>query len=772
MASCDPFRQNHKRYIADTLLNQYSDILDENLFLSIGKVTSWGITAGDTPPNSIDSVKDDTDFWRNLLAAKRINRSDVSLVIRRVDWTAGAIYQAYRDNIDLFDDAQPSDFYALVDEERVYVCIDNNYDNPSLIPPTHTDSIVRRLSDGYRWKFIYQIPETKRKFLTKTKVGSVGYIPIEYVESLRTNDDRTFQWNVQQSAINGKIDFCFMDLDAKGYWVSTASCIPPSSSNLILKTAAPGATTVQVSSPSLNADRNLYTNMILSIDGGPGQGQRRLIKDFYPLGGETSGGAIGNIFIDPLVLGLSGTDEPNTQSFFSIQPKITVEGDGTAVNNTNNPTITTADFLLKFGATSAGSDACSTFLPRLISSIESIDGGRDYTFISLDVPKGLTFVAGTPSQFRNISNLLHAVIPPPGGHGANAPRELGVASYMIVKEYSQSEDGKLNTNNDFRQFGIVRNPLLRLPYAKIKFAQPGLTGTFIVGATAGQLGGPFGTIVEWCYGVTSGTGISQVVIGDIKGGTFSAGGTMNGLTIFDVHTNTVAGTEGRHLLKLTLSQLNGEFSSDGTDYPRMYFAHGVGYVPQNIPQSRSSGEIYKWQPQLGNNRYGSLYLENPKGDFNIGETVMKTTPLFGNSNSLSGPGKVNSIETALINVPTIYDLTTQFTVEGMNLVSETFGQDARVVYSLGLTAGSGYVIDWVPATGGTSGSLYLTGVQGATVTGQSVGLVGASGVAVISSIQHLSDLKYRTGDVLYIQNVKPIVRDLEQREEIKLVIDF
>ena len=138
MASCDPFRQNHKRYIADTLLNQYSDILDENLFLSIGKVTSWGLTSGDTPPNSIDSVKDDTDFWRNLLAAKRINRSDVSLVIRRVDWTAGAIYQAYRDNIDLFDDAQPSDFYALVDEERVYVCIDNNYDNPSLIPSRYS----------------------------------------------------------------------------------------------------------------------------------------------------------------------------------------------------------------------------------------------------------------------------------------------------------------------------------------------------------------------------------------------------------------------------------------------------------------------------------------------------------------------------------------------------------------------------------------------------------------------------------------------------------
>jgi hypothetical protein len=247
---------------------------------------------------------------------------------------------------------------------------------------------------------------------------------------------------------------------------------------------------------------------------------------------------------------------------------------------------------------------------------------------------------------------------------------------------------------------------------------------------------------------------------------------MSGLTIFDVHTKTVAGTEGRHLLKLTLTQLNGEFASDGTDYPRMYFAHGVGYVPNNIPQSRSSGEIYKWQPSLGSNLYGSLYLENPKGKFNIGETVTKTTPLFLGSNSLSGPGKVDAIDTALVNVPSIYDLTTQFVVVGTDLAAQSFNYDDRVVFSYGLTSGSGYIIDWVPATGGTNGSLYLTGVQGTVAVGQTVDSAGVSGIATISNIQHLSELKYRTGDVLYIQNVKPIMRNFEQREEIKLVIEF
>jgi hypothetical protein len=34
----------------------------------------------------------------------------------------------------------------LVDEERVYKCIDNNYGAPSTVAPTHTDTDVKTLS--------------------------------------------------------------------------------------------------------------------------------------------------------------------------------------------------------------------------------------------------------------------------------------------------------------------------------------------------------------------------------------------------------------------------------------------------------------------------------------------------------------------------------------------------------------------------------------------------------------------------------------------------
>jgi hypothetical protein len=779
--SCDPFRQNHKRFVANTLLDQFSDISEENLFLSIGKITQWGITAGsDIPVSSMDTVQDDTDFWRGLIAAKRINRSDISLVIRRIDWTASTVYRPYRNNVDLFDDTIPADFYALVDEERVYVCIDNNYDSPSLYPPTHTDTTIRRLGDGYRWKFLYSIPESKRKFLTKSRPGAIGYMPVEYVETLRPSDDRTLQWNVQQAAVNGKIEFAYINEEAKGYWRSTPSCVLPSNSNVVVRGASAGGMTAYIYSQELLPDSNLYKGMVLSIDAGPGQGQRRVIKNFtYGVSGSYG---IAQVEIDALVLGLSGTDDGDQQSYFSILPQVVVDGDGRAYNNTNNPAITTADFVLKFAPLPSATGASgATASGKILSSIEVVDGGQEYTYANLSVPKGLAYVEGTPSQYIDLSKNIFAVMPPQGGHGANPVRELGAAAYMIVKEYSQDEGGKVNTDNDFRQFGILRNPLLRDKQVRLKFYQPGLTGSFVVGTTAGYRNGPVGTVLEWCPGQAGTTATSQLVLGDVHGGTgtFSAGATVGSLTVFDVVNKTVAGTEGRHLMKLTLIPTSSEFSSNGNDFRFMNFVHGVGDRASNTPQSRSSGEVYSWKPTAGSNKSGDLYLENPKGKFNVGEQVLQTTPFFAGSNGLTGSGKIYSIDTALVNVPSTYDLTTSVTLFGENFVNGTFEKDTKVTFVRGMTSSSGYVVDWTPATGGTNGYMRLTGVQGTVVAGMTAQYFASNGPgltslvsALVQSIEHNNELKYRSGDVLYIQNIKPIMRDIEQREEIKLVIEF
>jgi len=780
--SCDPFRQNHKRIAAKSLLDIYGDVDDNNLFLSIGKVVSW--TNDEEPPRSIDSVRDDTDFWRSLFAHKRIDRSDVSLVVRRYDWTPGVVYTAYRDNIDLFDDFDPAPFYALVDEERVYKCIDNASRSASLIAPTHTDSRIRRLSDGYRWKFLYQISESKRKFLTKTQGESIGYMPIEYVEYLQSNDERILQWRVQEDAVDGEIAFIKMNTDVQPFVVST-NCVFPSASNTVVADVGLGATGITLSSPFLFLQSNYYTDMVLSIDGGQGLGQRRVISSFVPSGGGNSA------FVSvtaPFSASVSGGANPST---FSIVPHIKVLGDGGANTNASNPYATSAEVSIRFGIT-AGSDvlvsngitSCSEFFEniRLIDSIELVDGGKDYTFASLEFVRGLD----VPTEKVYLEDLAEPVMSPPDGHGSNPIKELGASSIMIVKEYFRGENGKVSTENEYRQFGLILNPDLAEKQVRLNFYESGISGSFAVGGTAQQatgsgFSGAYGNVVSWREGVSGHSGTSELLLTNIRSGNFEHGGTVNGLKIMTVQDKTIAGTESRRLLKLTVAPTDAAFLGNGTDFTEGFVAIGVGDYETSVPPSRASGEIYAWEPRLGSNKSGYLYLENPQGTFKQGERITQVDPFYSNfqAKGLSGGGQIVAIDSLIRNGVNAYDQTTSLvmTYDGdAEFDSQSFEEDSYISFAYGATgSANGYVMDWSAGGSGTTGVLRVTGTQGKFFVGMVAPYTVDSAITANASVQqiiHTGELKYRSGETLYIQNMKPIQRGFEQKEEIKIVIDF
>ncbi len=795
--SCDPFRQNHKRIAARSLLDIYGDVDENNLFLSIGRVVGW--ENDENPPRSVDSVRDDTDFWRGIFAHKRIDGADVSLAVRRYDWTPGAVYTAYRDNIDLFDDLNPAPFYALVDEERVYKCIDNANNSPSLIAPTHTDSRIRRLSDGYRWKFLYQISESKRKFLTKTQGDSIGYMPVEFVEYLRSNDDRILQWRVQEDAVDGEIAFIKINPDVQPFVVST-NCVFPSASNTVVADVALGATGITLASKFLFLQEGYYEDMVLSIDGGQGLGQRRVITSFTP----TDGSSAFVTVADPFSASVSGGGSPST---FSIVPHIKVVGDGEANVNISNPYSTSAEVSLRFGLT-AGSDvlatngvtSCTEFFEniRLVDSIELVDGGKNYTFSSLEFVKGLD----VPTQKVLLEDLAEPVMSPPNGHGSNPVKELGASSIMIVKDYFRSENEKVSTENEYRQFGLILNPLLEEKHVRINFYGSGVSGSFVAGTTAQQAtgsgySGAYGKIVSWRSGASGHSGTSELVLTNIRDGNFKFGGTVNGLTIMNVREKTVAGTEGRRLLRLRVAPTDAAFVGNGTDFTRGYITIGVGNYETSAPPSRATGEVYAWEPSLGSNKSGYLYLEEPQGAFKQGERLTQVDPLYsGFVTGLSGVAEIVAIDSVIrvlephsecckTGIPTstdgssVYDQTTAFVMsyDGNNTFdSQSFREDAYALLAYGSTgSANGYVMDWSAGASGTTGVLRLTGTQGSFYVGMTTPYFvdqSATASAQIQQILHTGQLKYRSGETLYIQNMKPIQRGFEQKEEIKIVIDF
>ena len=120
-----------------------------------------------------------------------------------------------------------------------------------------------------------------------------------------------------------------------------------------------------------------------------------------------------------------------------------------------------------------------------------------------------------------------------------------------------------------------------------------------------------------------------------------------------------------------------------------------------------------------------------------------------------------------------YRLTTSLVItdSGSGLSDSSYTKD-DLVYQIGLDTGltgnsvSGKIVDW-SATNGNTGMLTMNDLRGSFAVGGFSGgtnhtITGVSG----------PEIQVGSGEVLYIQNIRPVTRDTEQDEEIKVMIGF
>jgi len=94
---------------------------------------------------------------------------------------------------------EESDFYVVTDEFNVYKCLDNNNGARSLIKPTTSILEPIKLTDGYVWKFMYNIPiNLRNKFVTDTHIPVVSALTSSFYS-------------------NGKIDNIYITNKGKDY---------------------------------------------------------------------------------------------------------------------------------------------------------------------------------------------------------------------------------------------------------------------------------------------------------------------------------------------------------------------------------------------------------------------------------------------------------------------------------------------------------------------------------------------------------------------------
>lgn len=389
------------------------DVKNENdyFYFTLGRTQAWSDEASpDTPVDSESFVK---DFRRRIMFVQRVTSSDVCHLAPRINWTSGTVYDPYDDTYSTSNPAYSeattladSNFYVMTDEYKVYKCLDNNSNAQSTVKPITTSTSAETLSDGYTWKFLFQVTSSDQ-----TKFMDANYIPVRKLTGNPTFD------------VNGEIDSITVDTGGSGYTSAPSVTISGDGTGA---TATATVSAGAVSEITVTSAGSGYSFAIVSISGGGGSNATATANlgdaDSLPAlqsAVEAASVAIGGA-IDRIVVTNPGQD------YSSSDVSVEITGDGSGAEATATVSATT-------GA---------------ITGITVTSAGSGYTFANITFTQ--TLGVGSSATAR-------AVVAPIEGHGSNPVKELFACTVGLVINVSDDDNTDLILGNDFRQIGLIRN---------------------------------------------------------------------------------------------------------------------------------------------------------------------------------------------------------------------------------------------------------------------------------------------------------------------------
>jgi hypothetical protein len=217
--------------------------LSKSYYLFVGRPNSW--SDDNIPPAANASVEQsELSIYHDMVYGKLIANTDVSYMIRKVQWANNTVYAQYSQNDPaLFD----KDFYVLTDTGGIYKCIYNNANAMSTIKPNlTTTSGTFKTSDGYIWKYMFTV-ETA----ANTKFSTPSYVPVT------TNND------VESSAACGTIDYIKLTNAGNNYQIYETGFLVGVANN--------GYVAALPNTSSSNTDYYVNSSIYLKAGGSAGQ---------------------------------------------------------------------------------------------------------------------------------------------------------------------------------------------------------------------------------------------------------------------------------------------------------------------------------------------------------------------------------------------------------------------------------------------------------------------------------------------------------------------
>ena len=244
-----------------------------------------------------------------------------------------------------------------------------------------------------------------------------------------------------------------------------------------------------------------------------------------------------------------------------------------------------------------------------------------------------------------------------------------------------------------------------------------------------------------------------------------------------------AGTEATDKLILSLlpTGLSTVFKNDSFITGKYVFGDGNSLTAANdafrepLNRSFATGRIQKWSPNVDLDG-GDLSLVKPKGVFAIDENISEFNYDF--TEKAVNKARVQKITTGTEGAKTIYDQRISLNITGVDggdLTVDSFITDASLTFadhtgSTSVILNEGVIVKY----GSVEGELVISNAFGNfSTTGQILVSSDTTPINVqVIGISSSNDLKINSGVVEYIQNIRPIIRGLNQTEEARIILGF
>lgn len=349
----------------------------------------------DIAANTIDNDYEAQVFIHDeLMFGRKITGDDVVPVVAKKSWQSNTIYSIYDDK-----DATliEKNFYVITFENKVYKCIYNNNDSPSIIEPSHTQTgFPPAESDGYRWLYLYGI--TNEQLLT---FGTDNYIPL--FEDI----------NVKKAAIDGSIFNITVVSNGSGY-PAHSGVIATTSNNQVVKI-----------SDNASTANDFFSNCAITITND--STNFTYVKEIRDYVSNNSGKFV--VVKIPFANGQIANNNP-----YSIAPFLKID------SKTGSNCV----------AYAVMQNVSNTSFVGSIESVEILSSGKNYKQANVTVQTSVGF--GTGADVR-------AIISPPGGHGSDIKNELYCQAVGVGIEFSNSALLNFSSDVEFRTVGLIKNPL-------------------------------------------------------------------------------------------------------------------------------------------------------------------------------------------------------------------------------------------------------------------------------------------------------------------------